>query len=138
MSLRKPASTLAALCLAGAASAAPDVQPGLWETTVTTEMPGMPMAIPPMTTRSCIQDTDLVPDTRQPGQECELIEHSVEGNRVSWQIRCSSEGTIIIGNGELTYAGDTYTGEVRMNMQQGGQSMQMTQSLQGRRIGECP
>lgn len=124
-------------CLSLPALAGPDVQPGMWETTVTTEMAGMPMSIPPVTTRSCIRESDLVPQTDHPGQECELVEHDVSGNQVSWRIRCNTQGTTMTGHGEITYSGDTYTGRILMNMDQGGQSMEMTQSLEGRRVGEC-
>ncbi|MGD2081475.1 MAG: DUF3617 domain-containing protein [Chromatiales bacterium] len=137
MSFRKLVPSLVLACLTAGASAGPNMRPGLWETTVRTEMPGMPIAVPPVTTSSCVRETEVVPQTEQPGQECEMTDQSVDGDRVSWQIRCNSQGTTMIGNGEITYAGDTYTGQVRMNMQQGGQSMQMTQSLEGRRLGDC-
>ena len=137
MRLSKPILGLTLACLATPALAGPDIDFGLWETTVTTQMSGMPMSIPPVTTRSCIRESDLVPQTDTPGQECELLEHSVSGNQVTWRIRCSSQGATTTGQGQITYSGDTYEGEMEMNTAQGGHRMAITQQLEGRRVGEC-
>lgn len=116
----------------------PDVQVGEWETTVKTEMSGMPMAIPPMTHRHCLREEDLVPKTQDPSQDCKLLEHNIDGNTVTWRIECEAQGTKTSGTGKIVYAGDTYKGQIDMTMQQAGAPpMNMTQTLEGRRIGEC-
>ena len=61
---RMKATTLFAvmtMAVATAAQAAPNVRPGLWETTVTSNIPGMPMAPPPMTHQSCITRSRVTP-----------------------------------------------------------------------------
>lgn len=137
----RAASFAGALAAAGftlTATAAPDVRPGLWETTVKTQVPGMPMAMPSITHRYCLHKKDLVPNTRQPGQHCKLLDHAISGNTVSWRVQCRSQGMSSTGEGKITYAGDTYHGRIVMDMQQGGgQPMKMIQTLQGRRVGDC-
>jgi len=124
-----------------ASAAAPDVHTGLWETTLSTEMPGMPgmsMSMPPITYSSCIRENDLVPKNEQPGQDCQVLETNADGGEVSWRMRCTSQGANFEGNGRVTYTGDSFSGRIVMDMAQGGQSMQMIQNLQGHRLGECP
>jgi uncharacterized protein DUF3617 len=51
---------------------------------------------------------------------------------VSWRITCSSPQPMT-GTGEMTFADDTYTGTMKMNMAQGAVSMKM----EGKRLGDC-
>ena len=131
---------LMVLAVAGTrVTAAPDVRVGMWETTVQSVIEGMPMSPPPMTHRACVTEQDLVPHTESPGQECNILEHSVSGNNVNWRIQCSHEGMTTSGTGRITYAGDRYQGTVEMTMQSAQMgSMKMKQTMAGRRIGDCP
>ncbi|UCE90213.1 MAG: DUF3617 domain-containing protein [Pseudomonadota bacterium] len=120
------------------ADAAPDVRPGMWETTVKTEMPGMPGAMPPMTHRYCLRKEDLVPKTNQPGQECKMVENKLTGNTMTWRVRCESRGTVSNGTGNITYSGNTYKGTIEIEMSEGGgQPVKMIQHLEGKRVGDC-
>ena len=120
------------------ARAAPDVRPGLWETTITSNIPGMPMAPPPVTHQSCITKDDLVPRDRKAPDECQRIEHNVDGDSVTWTVECEQHGMKTQGNGRITYVGDTFSGQIEMTLQGGpGGSMKMTQVMQGRRVGDC-
>lgn len=120
------------------ARGAVDVRTGLWETRVESSVEGMPMAPPPVTHRTCVTGDDLVPDMDAAGQECEVLEHDINGNRVSWRVSCSHEGMTTTGNGLITYSGDRYEGKIEMNMQGGPMgAMKMTQTITGKRVGEC-
>lgn len=125
------------------AQAAPNVRPGLWETTITSNIPGMPMAPPPVTHQSCITHDDLtqdnlVPRDKKTADQCSRMDHKVEGDTVTWVVECEQQGMKTVGTGRITYVGDTYTGLIEMTMQGGpGGSMKMTQQMQGRRIGDC-
>lgn len=128
------------LCALGqGAQAGPDIRTGLWETTVTTEMQGMPVGgIPPIIRQSCITPQDLVPDTRKTGEDCEMSETQVAGNEVSWRVSCDSEGMQTQGVGRITYQGDSYQGTIEMTMTGSPMGeLRMTQRLSGRRIGDC-
>ncbi|WP_432820881.1 DUF3617 domain-containing protein [Trichloromonas sp.] len=111
-----------------------DMQEGLWEITTTTEMPGVPFQIPPMTFTQCITQQDLVPQNEEPDSECTLTDQRTDGNTVSWRIVCKGEGGSSRGEGKVTYHGDSFEGDMKMSMDQG---MQMVNHMQGRRIGAC-
>ena len=55
------------------AGSVPDMQEGEWEITSKTEMPGMPMEMPPMKHIQCLTKEDFVPQSSQPGQECKVL-----------------------------------------------------------------
>ena len=121
------------------ALAEPNMHPGLWETTVRTEMSGMPMQMPPVTHRQCIRKQDLVPQVASSDQECRIVDQNTEGNSVSWRIQCDSSDMQMEGSGKLTYAGDSYRGRIDIQTQDGPMgAMTMVQKLEGRRVGDCP
>lgn len=121
-----------------AIAATPQVHTGLWETTVQTEMPGMPVSMPPISYKSCIRDSQPVPENNQPGEHCHMLDSKVDGSEVSWRISCDSENANLQGSGHITYAGDSFSGQMIMHMDQGGRAMEMTQTMQGHRLGDCP
>jgi hypothetical protein len=111
-----------------------DMNEGLWEVTTTTEMPGVPFEIPPMTFTQCITEQDLVPQNEQPDNECTLSDNRISGNTVTWSIVCRGEGGSSRGDGTITYHGDSFEGNMEMSMAEG---MEMINHMQGRRIGAC-
>jgi len=119
-------------------AATPNMQPGMWETTVKMEMDGMPIAVPPHTSRHCITKEDLVPKTPRPGQHCAVAHQNISGNTVTWQVSCDNGGRTTTGNGRITYDGDSYHGAISMHMTgAGGPTMNMHQTITGKRIGDC-
>ncbi len=130
---------LAAGCVATAHAAdGPHMRPGLWETTVHMEMPGMPMAMPPMTTRRCVTKEALVPHSQQPGQTCKVLDHDVSGNTVTWHVQCHTNGRTMHGAGKITYAGDSFKGKIDMTMEGGpGGTQHIVQTMTSHRIGKC-
>jgi len=123
---------LTAVSFAFAASG-PDMNEGLWEITTTMKMQGMNM--PSHTHTQCITKDDLVPRSSQPGQECAISNYKVEGNTVSWTIRCSTQGGEMNGAGKITYRGDSFDGT--MNMIMPGSGAEVVTQMSGRRIGDC-
>ncbi len=122
------------------ANAAPDMNPGQWEITTTMEMVGVPMKMPSITTKQCLTKDDLVPkQPSRPGvkQPCEVKNTKVDGNTVSWDMACTDQNHTS-GHGEVTYAGDTFVGTIRMESTLGGkQKMRMILHMKGKRIGAC-
>jgi hypothetical protein len=109
------------------------MQEGLWEITSEVKMPGM--NLPPSTHTQCITKDDLVPQKTQPGQECQMTDVKVNGNTVTWKMRCSGQGRDMTGTGQITYNGDRFSGSMKMNMP--GQAMKIITHMKGRRIGDC-
>lgn len=124
--------------LAAAGTGGPQ-QTGLWEVRVETEVPGMPAPIPPMTHKTCVTQKDLVPPTRQPGQECKMLERNLQGNTLTWKVRCEQGGRISEGVGRIVYQGERYHGTMDLQMRGGRMGdLHMRQRLSGRRLGDCP
>jgi hypothetical protein len=108
-----------------------------YEVTVKMEIKGMPMAMPARTTQLCVaknaRDEAFVP--RKDG-ECSITDSKKVGNTVTYRIQCTGKESLV-GDGQITYAGDSYTGRMHMTGTGGGQPFDMTQTYTGRKIGEC-
>lgn len=115
--------------------AAPNMKEGLWEITSTVNMPGMSM--PPNSFDQCITQQNLVPQNNQPNQECSIINVKQQGDRVLWTLRCTTPGGNMEGNGQITYKGNTFSGDMQMTIS-GQHGMQINTHMEGQRIKDCP
>ncbi len=122
----------------GVASGEPDMQEGMWEMTIKTEMPGMPMEMQPMKFNQCLTRKNLVPQNREKSEDCRIISTKVDGNTVTWAAQCRMKDGIADSTGKITYLGKSFSGVVKvvMNMKDTGK-MEVTQHMSGRRIGDC-
>ena len=148
MKTRVATWTIAVLVLSIAAFAQGPRRDGLWEVTMNMQMelpPGAPagMTIPGITTQQCITPEDardpskaLPPQGRGGARggrgDCTVSDYKIEGNKVSWNMRCTGAEPVS-GSGEFTYGADTYTGLMKMDV--GGRSMNMKYT--GKRLGDC-
>lgn len=124
----------------GFVSAEVNMSPGLWEINSKVEIQGMPVQIPPQTFTQCITKDDVVPKTPQKQQngDCKVSDYNIEGNTVYWSIKCESPQGFTEGNGKVTYEGDSFSGNVEIDMPGGnGGKMKMIQNMEGRRMGKC-
>lgn len=136
----KPAFALPLLAFSTLAWAVPlDVRPGFWEITARTELPEMAIALPSQTLRRCYTKKD-VESILQPGprriQDCDIKDQRIQGNRVSWKMECQG-ATAISGTGSVTVQPTSFAGTIKGRMKQGRATMEMNQSVSGRRIGDC-
>jgi hypothetical protein len=108
----------------------------LYEVTVKMEMAGMPMQMPTMTQRNCVKkggsDADLVPHQ----ENCKVADTKRTGNRMTFAIACTGRDAMK-GTGDFTFAGDSYSGQIRLMGKMENEDVQMTQAITGRRIGAC-
>ena len=113
------------------------IDEGEWEMTTQMEMSGMPAGMPnmpPMTHRQCLTNDMMVPaQQNQQNNDCEMVEQSVSGNTVSWNMRCNSNGMVSEMSGSSTYTGDTMKGTMHMITR----GMEVTSQLTGKRLGPC-
>jgi hypothetical protein len=107
----------------------PNMKKGLWEITMTMEIPGMPMKMPPRTWTQCLTKKNCVP---QEDKDCKVIKSEVKGDVFTWVIECKTREGTTAGNGRTVYKGDTFEGVIKVK--QGG--MEITQSLSGKWIGK--
>jgi hypothetical protein len=126
------------LLLAGVAFGEPNMQEGMWEITMKTEMPGMPMEMPPMKFNQCLTKNDMVPQKKEKNEDCKMISTKVEGNSVTWVVQCRMKDGTMDSTGKITYKGGGFDGVIRavMNTKDTGK-MEVTQHMSGKRIGEC-
>jgi len=114
--------------------AEPQINPGKWEITTTTEMAGM--APQTATHTQCITTDNLVPMSEDANQECQVTDITTQGNTVSWKITCGGKGgNKMSGTGSATYNGDSMHGTMSMTVEPYGTKINNT--LSGRRIGAC-
>jgi len=130
------AASLAVALLALSSDVLAQGNDDLWEITMKMEMPGVPMAMPAQVNRVCIsknhKDEDLIPRR----ENCRVLESSRSGNRITYKMACTGNEPMTV-TGDMTYAGTSYEGRMRMVTQSGGQSMEMGQTFAGKRVGDC-
>ena len=110
---------------------------GRWEVKMEMQMAGMTM--PPQTITQCVTKEEAadpqkgLPQTGRGGNasDCKVSDYKVVGDKVTWSMACEKEK--MTGNGEFVYAGDTYTGTMKMN----AQGQEMTMKYSGKRLGDC-
>ncbi len=122
---------------ATAAIAAPNMTEGKWEITTKMQMEGMPMAMPPVKVNMCLNNKETVPQKPQKNQDCKMISNKVEGNTVTWVMRCKDKHGTSDSEGKITYNGDSFDGKVIMTISSQEGNHQMTQKMSGKRIGDC-
>ena len=119
-----------AFALAGV-SAAGEQAGVLWESTSEMSVDGMPMKMPAKTTKVC----SAKEWTRPPAggdENCRNTNFEKNGPKATWSVDCAGEMPMK-GEGEMTFAGDSYTGSVKFT----GLEMPMTVKLSGKKIGGC-
>ena len=108
----------------------------LWEVTTKMEMPGMPMAMPAQTQRVCLpktrKDDDLVPKT----EGCRVSDVKRAGNKVTFNVACTGTDPMT-GTGEITSMPASYDGRMRLKGKMGDQTMEMSHTFSGKRVGDC-
>jgi hypothetical protein len=125
----------AALSVPIPAGAAEHVQAGLWEITATTELPGVALALPPVSQTECLSQKDVEADPVPALDKgaCRASDIKRSGGRVTWKLVCegAQAGT---GRGEIVYESPTsYRGW--MTLDTGGTSVKV--AIRARRIGAC-
>jgi hypothetical protein len=112
-------------------------KPGRWQTTIQTEMTGMPMKMPARTVITCVTKEqaehaeNLVPKSGDSRGGCKYDDVKVDGNTVSWKMTCEKSG--MTGTGKITYNGDSYDGSMHMKMQ----DHEVSATYTGKFMGEC-
>jgi hypothetical protein len=137
MKLRNLALTVIVCTLALPAFAAGLAKAGRWQSTIETEMSGMPMKMPVRTIVTCVtkEQADnaetLIPKSGDTRGGCTYSDVKVDGNTISWKMTCAKSG--MTGSGKLTYNGDSYDGSMHMTMQDHEISAKYT----GKYVGAC-
>lgn len=116
---------------AGQAFTGPQINPGKWEITTTTQMAGLPAQSAKHT--QCLTADNAVPTSQDPNQSCEISDIKTQGNTITWKVYCTGGGGKMNGNGSVTYSGNTMTGTLNMT----SEGVLIKNKISGRRIGAC-
>lgn len=142
----KRAAKLATLVLVGntvtALAAGPDFKEGEWGVSYRMEVVGMPFPMPPITAKKsmCLSQKNYIPDNAQQGQDCKISDQKVNGNTVTWTMRCKSREGTIEGQGKITYHGDRYDGLMEAKLiatDNPGMPIRYRYEMKGERLGAC-
>jgi hypothetical protein len=123
-------------------AAGPDFKEGEWGVSYRIEVVGMPFPGPPITARKtmCLDKNNYVPDNSQQGQECKVSDQKVNGNTVTWTMRCRAQKRTIEGQGTITYKGERYDGVMNAKLVSSdnpGTPVSYQYTLLGQRLGPC-
>ena len=124
------------------AAADTQLQPGLWEYSISMVMQGSSMRSQPMKFTRCLTDEDV----KNPGRafepsksknQCKQEDFKREGNKYSFKVRCTGERQST-GSAEYTVAKDQFKGTMKINTtDRKGGTREMTQTMNGKRLGAC-
>ena len=118
-----------------------DFEPGMWESTTTVEITGVPpemaamMQVPPQTRQDCVKENDLVfpSDTN-----CKYEKQRVSARKLLVNITCTTPHGVSKGNGEANFNRKTASGWFEMEMPQGpAGTMKMKSIFHARYVGAC-
>lgn len=128
------------VCIAFAASAPASEGPDdLWKVTAKLSMQEpMSMELPAFTSESCAPPQAEHGPPPMKNNQCTVDHYERDGDRVEFAVTCDQQGVSMTGEGwsEKTDA-DHYKGAMNMSGNASGQSMKMSMSFTGVRIGHC-
>ena len=123
--------------LVSAAESVP-VEPGLWRTVATVNMPLMPE--PQQQTKEvCMTSTELSPELiTQQAPQCSVNSSSISGGKLDWTMNCLTPEGSAEATGQLEVKDrKKMTGWTRMNLAAGDQQLEITTQWAGEHIGPC-
>lgn len=122
-------------CASAIADSLP-INPGLWESTVTSNNSFTGNAT--HTTQECVTISEFDPKTMaQDAEGCEVVESDVNGNTLTFTMNCNIQGGEAVINGRYQSNGDTGSGAMNMGISFGDQVMSMESSMTSKRLGDC-
>lgn len=116
-----------------------DLKEGYWETTISIHVQGGIFPVPAIKSSKCISKEDPVPNSTKPSQRCHVSHQTVDGNEVSWRIECADDKGKMVGDGKITYAGNTFDGgmDVAISEIGGDRHVNMRYEMHGERTKAC-
>ena len=114
-----------------------ELNPGLWETTMTRTNPmtGQPVT---ETKTECIKDKKFDPAGMMQGTEgCNLVDDNLDGNTLTYRMECNMQGSLSTIDGKFQTDGQTGNGKMDISINAGGMQMKMEMNWVSKRVGEC-
>lgn len=121
------------VALPGAAIAAGEMKPGLYEYTMKMDLPGMPFALPPQVGQHCLTPADVASGEQfgdPKNADCAVKDLKQSAGKASFHVACKDGST---GSGEYTYTESGMAGKTVMSTQ----GHTMTLNVAAKRLGDC-
>lgn len=123
------------------------VKPGMYSYKMEMDMGQIPGAPPgmgkqTMNMQHCLTAEDIgkgeMGRGRQDGKprNCEMKDFRMSGNTATYKMVCTGEMAMVADN-TITFVADGYNMKMAMQMDRGGQKMNMTQNMEARYLGAC-
>ena len=127
---------LSILAVAGAARA--DVEPGNWEVSITTSVPGTAGEIGPVVRTRCLSADDARDPSRVlgPGGGCEFTDRRDDGSVYTFAIVCGGQMPMR-GVGSVRYGAASMEADLELSGDAGGQSFATRSHVSAHRVGPC-
>mgnify|MGYP001186377568 CR=1 FL=1 len=127
---------------AAQAQAPENMQPGMWEYQMETQIPGMSMKMPPTTFRRCLTAQDVAQNKQfsgDPGKNpCTFSNFRASGGKTSYEFVCKTDGGTMKGRSSGAVTPTSMDLETRMQMVPPVEGMsEMQQKMKARRVGNC-
>lgn len=120
-----------------AAAGGLQVETGKWEITTVFRAP-MTQEDQTRTATECIEESEVTPQQFiQHLQGCTLSDVVSGAREMSWKMECEVAGGTMTGEADLRSTGTTLKGSMQLRMEHGGMTMDMRQSWEGERLGDC-
>ncbi len=114
-----------------------EINPGLWETTITRTNP-MTGKLITETETECVKEKTFDPAKMMKEVEgCKAVKNELSGNTLSFEMECNIEGGQSTISGEYSTDGKTGKGDMNITMNMAGMSMEMKMNWSGERIKDC-
>jgi hypothetical protein len=121
------------------------VKPGLYNYRMEMDMGQVPGAPPgmgkqTMNMQHCMTQQDVergeLSAKKDMPKDCKISDFKMSGNTASYRVACTGEFKMASDN-VITFVPDGYRMAMKMQMDQGGQKMNMTQNLEAKYAGPC-
>jgi hypothetical protein len=121
------------------------VKPGLYNYKMEMDMgqvPGAPagMGKQTMNMQHCLTPQDLekgeLTAKKEMPKDCKISDFKMSGSTASYRVACTGEFKMASDN-VITFVGDGYRMAMKMQMDQGGQKMNMAQNIEAKYAGPC-
>ncbi|MBI3561784.1 MAG: hypothetical protein HY080_08720 [Gammaproteobacteria bacterium] len=111
---------------------------GEWELTVQQDVSGLPVGLPTLIYRECLQQDQPIPKSFLQASECAVAEMKTLYRTVSWKMNCQTDHGRVYNEGKINFhvlkaSGEsrTYAGNVA------GKNTTLRYRFTARRLGEC-
>lgn len=135
--------TVLALGLATAAVAeTPNIEPGLWEYNNSISFSGdVPIPDQEQTSEECVTPDDIAEGDAflEDVDECEITSKDLRSDGMDYSMVCTQpDGTEMTMDAQMAFEGESASGNIDGTMETPMGQMEMTITMNGRRIGDCP